>query len=413
MSQAELPKRVGLGGAILISFNGAVGAAIFALPATLAGDVGAWAPWLFPLAGLVVLLIAIPFAKAAASMPGESGPVTYGSAFGRAAGFEVGWIYYVARVSAFAANVHVLVDYLLRWTEVEVSPLGRSGLILGAILLIGWANIVGMTRALRLLGGMTLLKSLPLLALALLALVTTPLPTLGLPPPLGAVEASMLLVFYAFVGFESSVAVSGETRDSSRSLPRALLLTVGGIVLLYLMVQLAFVAVDPAYPKGDKAPLLALGTALLGPLGALMVLLAAVASLAGNLHANMAATPRVSHALALRGDLPAWLAAVHPRFLSPHHSIFLLAALAAILALTGGFVWLAVVSTLARMVVYAVTIAAWLKLGRRSTGDVMLGAVGIALSALVASQAGSTAWVTLAVLALAGALLFAVARRSR
>ncbi|WP_300972866.1 APC family permease [Sphingomonas sp. LHG3406-1] len=406
MTAPALPRRVGLGGATLLSFNGAVGAAVFALPATLDDSVGAWAPWLFPAAALVMLLIAIPFARAIASMPGEGGPVVYGSAFGRAAGFELGWTYYVARVSAFAANVHVLIDYMLRWVEVSPSPWVRSALILAAILLLAGANVVGMTRALRLLGGLTLLKSLPLILLALLALATFPLPTQGSPPPLTAVEASVLLVFYAFIGFESSIAVSGEAKDGGASIAKGLLLTIAVIALLYLLVQLAYSAVSPSVEEGEKAPLLALGRDLFGAPGALLVLLAAVASLAGNLHANLAATPRVSHALAMRGDLPDWLAAVHPRFLSPHRSIWLMAGLAALLALSGTFVWLAVVSTLARMGVYAVTIAAWLKVARRTAGEMALGGLGILLCALVSTQASAAAWVTLAGLGLAGLILF-------
>lgn len=411
MTLTALPKRVGLGGATLLSFNGAVGAGIFALPATLAADLGSWSPWLLPAVGLIVLLIAIPFAMAAASMPGDGGPVTYGATFGRAAGFELGWIYYIARVSAFAANVHVLVDYLTRWLELSPSPWLHSVLILCAMTLIAWVNILGMTKALRLLGGLTLLKSLPLLGLAIFALAQFPLAPLGPPPSLSAIEASILLAFYAFVGFESSIAVSGETRDARRSIPRALLLTIGAIALLYFLVQLAFVAVAPLVPAGEKAPLLALGTALLGPAGAALVLVTAVASLAGNLHSNMAGSPRVSHALALRGDLPSWLAVIHPRHLSPHRSILLMALLAGGLALSGGFVWLAAVSILARMIVYAVTIAAWLKIAAPATGQRLLGLVGILLSAIVASQTGLAAWATLGVLAVAGALLFLAARR--
>lgn len=406
-----LPRRVGLGGATLISFNGAVGAAVFALPATLAADIGGWAPWLFPAAAVVMMLIAIPLARAILSMPGEGGPVVYGSAFGRVAGFELGWTYYIARVAAFSANVHVLVDYLLRWLDLAPAPWVRSVLILAIIALLGFANVVGMTRALRLLGGLTLLKSLPLILLAGLALASAPFPTLGPPPPLSAVEASVLLVFYAFIGFESSVAVSGEARDGGRSIARSLLVTIVVIALLYFLVQLAFLAVSPVVAEGEKAPLLALGSALLGPLGALLVLLAAVSSLAGNLHGNLASTPRVSHALATRGDLPAWLAAVHPRFLSPHRSIWLMAGLSAVLALSGGFVWLAVVSTLARMVLYAVTIAAWLKVGRPGAGEASLGVVGILLCIAVSTQATGAAWLTLAALLLAGLLLYAFARR--
>jgi amino acid transporter len=138
-----------------------------------------------------------------------------------------------------------------------------------------------------------------------------------------------------------------------------------------------------------------------------------VTSLAGNLHANMTATPRVSHALAARGDLPGWIGAVHPRFKTPHGSILLMASLVAVLALSGGFVWLAVVSTLARMAVYAVTIAAWLKVERRRAGEIMLGALGIMLCAAVATQATAAAWATLAALLLAGLTLYLLARRIR
>jgi amino acid transporter len=413
LTATALPKRVGPGGAALLSFNGAVGAAVFALPATLDGNVGMWAALLFPAAALVMLLIAIPFAKAIAAMPGEGGPVVYGSAFGRFAGFELGWTYYIARVAAFGANVHVLVDYILRWIDIVPLPWVRPVLILAVIGLLAAVNIAGTTRAIRLLGGLTLLKSLPLIALAALALAVTPLPALGAPPALTAVEASILLVFYAFIGFESSIALSGESRDGGRSIAKAMLVTIALVALLYLLVQLAFSAVSPPVEAGEKAPLLALGTALLGPAGALLILLAAVTSLAGNLQSNMTTSPRISHALAARGDLPAWLAAVHPRFLTPHTSILLMAFIVATLALSGGFVWLAVVSTLARMAVYAVTIAAWLKIERRGAGEVALGLIGILLCLAVSTQATLAAWATLAALLVAGLPLYLFARRTR
>lgn len=413
MTASALPKKVGAGSAALLSFNGSVGASIFALPATLNGDVGPWAALLFPAAALVMLLIAIPFAKAITAMPGEGGPVVYGSAFGSVAGFELGWTYYVARLAAFAANVHVLIDYLLRWIDVAPSPLLRNLLILATIALLAGANIAGTSRALKLLGGLTLLKSLPLLALATLALFVTPLPALGPPPALTTIEASILLVFYAFIGFENSVAISGEARDGGRSIARGMLVTIFLIALLYFLVQLAFAAVSPQVVEGEKAPLLALGTSLLGPLGALLILLAAVTSLLGNLSANMTASPRVSHALAARGDLPAWIAAVQPRVQTPIGSILLMAALVAVLALSGGFVWLAVVSTLARMAVYATTIAAWLKVDRRSAGEWSIGLLGILLCLAVSTQATATAWATLAALLFTGLVLYFLARRAR
>ena len=111
----SLPRRIGVGGALMLAFNGAIGASIFALPATLAADFGTAAPWLFPLVGFASLLIAIPFSRSVAAFPDSGGPATYGRVFGSFAGFELGWIYYVARATAFAANLNVLISYLSRW----------------------------------------------------------------------------------------------------------------------------------------------------------------------------------------------------------------------------------------------------------------------------------------------------------
>src|SRR4029453_119386 len=110
-----LPRRIGVGGALLLAFNGAIGASIFALPGTLAADFGTSAPWLFPIVGIASLLIAIPFSRSVAAFPDSGGPATYGRVFGSLAGFELGWIYYVARATAFAANLNVLVSYVARW----------------------------------------------------------------------------------------------------------------------------------------------------------------------------------------------------------------------------------------------------------------------------------------------------------
>ena len=127
----------------------------------------------------------------------------------------------------------------------------------------------------------------------------------------------------------------------------------------------------------------------------------------------MASTSRVTSAMADRGDLPRWFARVHPRFVTPANSIAFLAAFAALLALVGSYVWLAVVSVLARLVIYAVTIAALHRAPERGAIPRWLyamGAAGIALCVWASFQVDWAAWRTLAILALAGALLYAVAR---
>ena len=419
MSERDgLPRRIGIGGALLLAFNGAIGASIFALPGTLAADFGTSAPWLFPLVGIASLLIAVPFSRSVAAFPESGGPATYGRVFGKLAGFELGWIYYIARATAFAANLNVLVSYLSRWwLGADEGPI-RIGLLLAFVAGFTAINVAGVRSAMRVLGALTFLKTLPLLLIAAAALAVAGVPAPGPLPPVSHVEAGVLIVFYAFVGFENATVTAGETKNPNRTLPCALLGTIGTVSILYFFVQLAFVAVFPTGAEsGADAPLLALGEWLMGPIGALLIGVTAVFSTAGNLHSNMAATPRVTFAMAERRELPAWLAKIHPRFDTPITSILFFAALVAALAISGSFVWLAVISTLARMIIYSVTILALPRAPERparlTASHWLISTIGILICVLVAAQADAKAWLTLGALASAGLLLYVFTSTAR
>ena len=407
----QLPRRIGLIGAVALAFNGAVAASVFALPATLAADFGTFSPWLFPIVGLAALLIIIPFTWSVAAFPESGGPAAYGQVFGRFAGFEAGWIYYIARATAFAANANVLTAYLARWFAGADEGAFRISLLLAATALFAAINIAGVRKSIGVLTGLSVLKSVPLFAAAIAAIALTfPWPTPGPVPTLTEFEAGLLIVFYAFVGFESAVIPAGETENPSKNLPRAILITIGVTTLLYFLVQLAFVSALPNGGTDEKAPLIDLGSWLAGPVGAATLTLAAVASLAGSLHGIMTSTPRVTYALGLRGDVPAWFARVQPKFETPANSIIFFALFAGALAVSGSFVWLAVISTLARMIVYSITIAALPRApGRRQLGAAhyIVGALGVLVCVWAASQADAKAWMTLGALAGAGLLLFA------
>jgi amino acid transporter len=178
---------------------------------------------------------------------------------------QVGWIYYVARATALAANSNVFVTYAATlW-----APLGEGAARAIAIVALVGAltaiNIVGVKRAIRALDAVTLLKAAPLVVMAVYALVAVApaLPAPGPPPPLSELEAAALLIFYAFVGFENSVVPAGETADPRRTIPRALITTLLSTVALYFLVQLAFASVMPRDAGGD-APLVEFGRVVAG-----------------------------------------------------------------------------------------------------------------------------------------------------
>ena len=414
MTQAPkepLRRDIGFSGSAFLSFNGVLGAGIFALPATLYAQFGEFSPWLFPLFGALALVVALPFARVAAHHPVSGGPVVYAAAFGPAASFQTGWLYYVARSTALAANTNVLITYLATLWPPFANGAVRALTIFAAIGAITFINIVGVKRAVRVLDALTLLKAVPLLFAAILGLVVAG-DTVSAPaevPPLTQLEAAALLVFYAFVGFENSVVPAAETTDPQRTIPRALIATILATAGLYFLVQLSYVAVmDPG--AGGDAPMVAFGEALMGPAGALLLTATAVFSLLGNITGGMTGTTRTTYALGRNGLLPQWFGNVSERYATPANSILFMGAFIAVLAISGSFVWLAVVSTLARMIVYSVSIAS---LPKNEPGKplVWLMVVGaIAVCVWGASQTPWPSWRMLLILVAAGTLLYAITR---
>lgn len=410
-AEEPLKRDIGLLGSAFLSFNGLVGAGIFVLPGTLHDRFGAFSPLLFPLFGALFLAIAVPFARVAAHHAQSGGPVAYAACFGPFVSFQAGWLYYVARVAALAANATVLATYLASFWPALASGAGRAAAILAMVALTTGINIVGVRRAIRLLNALTLLKAAPLLLLAIYALAMRLPAVSAAPPALSDLEAAALLILYAFVGFENSVVSAGETREPRRTIPRALIATVVATALLYTLVQLAYVAwMQPG--EGGAAPLVALADRLLGPAGAVILTGAAVFSLAGNISGGTTSATRVTYALGRDGLLPRWFAAVG-NHATPANSVLFMGALIAALALSGSFVWLAVVSTLARMFVYALTIATLPRLERYRPMILGMSALGLAVCAWVASQSTATSWMTLAALSAVGALFYGLARLSR
>jgi len=412
----SLERTISVGGSALLSFNGLLGAAIFALPATLLADWGSFSPWLFLIVAVAALLVVVPFTLSAAAFTESGGPATYGLVFGRFAGFELGWIYYVAKLAGFGANLNVLADYVSRWWVAAGDGFGRIATILSTWTALTIINLFGMKRALAVLGGFTVLKALPLIAVAVAALfLFGPPPPPMMPNRTSSLEAGFLVIFYAFVGFENAVVPTGETKDPRSTLPRAVGLTILVTALLYFVVQLGFVTAFKGVELTSKAPIIDLGALVAGGVGAVVLTFAAICSLLGNLLSGSASTPRVTYAMGARGDLPAWFGAVSPRLHSPANSILFLGALVAVLAVSGSFVWLAVVSTLARMILYPITIAAlpFAPNRPRVSGAYWLaGIAGILICVWGTTQANAEAWATLFALCVGGIVLFVVATKS-
>jgi amino acid transporter len=412
VAEGGLRRDIGLTGSAFLAFNGIVGAGIFGLPGTLHEKFGGFAPWLFLLFLIPILLIALPFARVASMHSTTGGPVAYVAPFGPMVTFQVGWLYYAARITALAANANIFAVYAAKlWSPLGTAP-GRAATIAALVALLTWINIVGVKRAIRALDLLTLLKALPLVVLALwgLGLAAGSLPPPEPVPPLSALEASALLLLYAFVGFENASVPAEETANPRRTIPRAMLLTVLATAALYVLVQLAYSALMPS-GRAPETPLATLAETLWGQAGAILLALTALISVAGNASSSMTSTPRVTYALSQQRALPAWFGRLS-RSGVPDNSILFMAAIGTALGLAWGFLGLAAFSAFARLFVYAACIATLPKVrpGALSWGLVI---VGIAVCVWAATLATVEGWSLLGGFVLAGFLLYGLARLQR
>jgi amino acid transporter len=235
--------------------------------------------------------------------------------------------------------------------------------------------------------------------------------------------STVLMMMFAFVGFESSTIVSGESTDPRGALPVALIQTTLAIGVVYFLVVLAYVAVLPQL-EGEAPTLVAMGAFLFGPVGAILVTLAAVFSIAGNLGAILLAVPRLTFALAQQQLLPRWFRHVHERHATPSNSILFLGAISLVLALTGSFVQLAIASALTRLITYVLCITALPVIRRRASASVRAAAlalpggyaipvVALLISVWIALQSGPSEWLLTGGLFGVGLLLYGLAHLGR
>jgi amino acid transporter len=419
-----LPRQLSALGVWLLIINGTIGAGIFGLPGEAARLAGAFSPWVFVLCAALMLPIMLSFAELSSHFTGTGGPVKYtGAVYGPFAGFQAGWAFYVARLTAFSANLVLLVTTLGYFWPAAGEPGLRLALLFLLTAAFVWLNVVGAKQAIRSLGVLTLLKFLPLIALVAVGLWQMPTAVLTavqgeLPvdTPLGRV---VLIVFYAYVGFESGLVPAGEARDPRRDMPRALVWAIAVVAVLYFLLQSVSLAALPNLGAAQR-PLVEVGAVLLGPAGAVLLTLGVIVSVGGNLVGSMFSTPRVTYSLALAGQLPAWFARVHARFQTPHVSILFYGVLAFLLAAGGSFVWLAGLSVVTRVLIYIACISTLPTLRRRHgdepsavrlPGGYLIPGVAVLVCLWLLTNAAARDFVVTAVFLAVGSGLYWLAQR--
>ncbi len=422
---------LGLWMCVALVIGNMIGSGVFMLPASLAPyGLDSLTGWLFTAAGAVVL--AVVFAALARAVPGSGGPYVYTRvAFGELGAFVVAWGYWVAVWVGNAAIATGGVSYVSAlFPDLTRVPGASAALTLAAVWVLTYVNCRGVRAAGWVQSVTTVVKLLPLLAVALLGLFFVRADLLAeyasAPITLSGTTAAATLTLWAMLGLESATVPAEKVQDAERTVPRA---TLVGTILTAVVCALACTVVLLIVPRSQlatsTAPFADAARAFWGERSALLVAAFGAISTFGALNGWILVQGEVPYAMARDGVFPRAFARQSRRG-TPTFALVTTSALVSLLVvmnygrgLVDVFTFMILLATSANLVAYLLCALALLRLqyqgrlgaARRGTPALaMAGVLGAAYSLWAILGAGRSAILWGLVLLLAGLPVFALMR---
>lgn len=365
--ESGLHRAVGRWSYVAFMINGIIGAGIFGLPSRVHALVGVYGLIAYALCAALMFCIALVFAEVASRFSATGGPYLYARlAFGPLAGFLLGWLMWITRVTALAAISNVLVSYSsFFWAPAAAGwprALVTSGVLVGLTVL----NLIGVRRVADAMSAITVAKLVPLALFVVAGLFALDRHAFVAPHAVTTTHfgQAMFQLVFAFAGFEAAAVLAGETRDPQRTLPFALLFALALTTVFYLLIQVVCIGTLPGLATSEK-PLADAGARFLGPAGGGLLALGALISAFGTLCGSMLIGSRLLFAMSEQDQIPAVFQRLQPRFRTPHVAILVTAAVGIALSLTGTFTYIVGLNVLTRLATYVLTAGAMIAFRRR------------------------------------------------
>jgi basic amino acid/polyamine antiporter, APA family len=367
--EAKLIRALGVPALTANIVNSTVGAGIFVLPALVARDLGPAAPLAFLICAAAMVIFVTCFAIAGSRVPLTGGLYAYIEvAFGPYVGYLAGVLYAITAISAVAGVGNVLVDSIAGLIPSLGNPVIRvllMFLVYGSLAVI---NIRSVRFGAAAVGMVTVAKLLPLLVfvgVGIFFIHPAGFAWQGLPASKSLGDAVLQLLF-AFVGIEVALIPSGEVKQSARTVPRAIYLSLAITTILYLLIQIvAQGTLGPELGNNLNTPLAEAASRFLGSFGRTFLVVGASVSAFGFITSDILSSPRMLFAVGRDGVLPKWFAHVHPRYHSPDIAILCYTFIAFVLSVCSSFEGLVVLSNVAVLLMYLLCFAGIWPLIRR------------------------------------------------
>ncbi|MEQ8303717.1 MAG: APC family permease [Cyclobacteriaceae bacterium] len=355
------------GDLVLLMINTIIGAGIFGLPSKVFQLSGTYSILAFVVCALVIFNIIICFAEVGSRFDKTGGPYIYIlESFGRFPAFVMGWLLLWSRIVSYAALVNLLVTYSGYYNPILNSFLPRLTIILGLTLVLTTINYVGVKRTTSVNNFLTIGKVIPLLIFVLVGFFFLQPGSLhlGEMPKFNDFSSSVLLLVFAFGGFEVVVINSGEMKNPNKIVPYALIISAIIIMILYGSIQIVSVGTLPSLATSEK-PLADAAQNFMGSFGGHLITLGAIISIMGALNAILLMGSRLLFALGDEQQLPKVLTTIHPHFRTPTIALFVFTTVSAIIAITGSFIYAITITAIIRTLMYAMVCGALIKMRKQ------------------------------------------------
>lgn len=425
-SDSRLIRAVGMWALAASIINVTIGGGIFRLPAGVYATLGQAAPLAYVVCAVLMGLIVVCFAEAGSRVSLTGGLYAYvETAFGPLVGFVTGVLLWAGMTSALSAVAVFFGDAVAALVPALASSGMRNVVIVTVLSLFAGLNVLGVANATRFNVVMTLAKLAPLALLIIvgLASLNTDRLSVATAPAMPDLARGSILLMFAFLGIESALVPSGEVKDPSRTMPRAIAIAMVGIVIVYMCVQLVTQSAIGDVLASSKTPVADAAGALLGSWGKTLILVGSAISMFGYVSGMTLAVPRMLYAFGRDGFLPKIFAAVHERYRTPHVAIIAQALLSVALATTGTFERLAIIANGSILMVYGACALAVFQLRRKNIrldrepfvaplGGLIPALAFVAIIWLMTSLVAAE-WIAMGVAVAAALVVFAVTRRKR
>lgn len=357
MAEEKLLRGIGRWDLTAITINTIIGAGIFGLPSKVFALIGSYSLYAFLGCTVIIAFIVLCHAEVSSRFSATGGPYLYAKeAFGSTVAFEVGWLYWIVRLTSFAANCNLFVTYIGFFDERLSGATSRIVIVSIVVAALSAVNIIGVRQSALLTNIFTAGKMIPLFIFGIIGLffIQPGNFKFDVVPEYSSFSSAVLMLIYAFVGFEAAVVIGGEAKDPRRNMPWALLTAVFIVAVIYILVQIVSVGTLPGLAASER-PLADAAAGFLGTIGASIITLAALVSILGNLNVGLLGGTRLLFAMAEQGNMPAFFAGTHRKFKTPIPAIVVTGTVIFVLTVQSTFVTALAIATITRLLVYATT----------------------------------------------------------